>query len=139
MKYSLRNLMIGVFIVTSVLFVYFRGCGQHPVVSVSAKVEGNDVVFHIPHYDVNGLLGFEVADNQGVVLWRIKLPYEKGHAITYGVLPQGGNMAARQEIPPPPTTPSPIRGKTVFVRVEYQYDADFAASIGSIQQQLTIP
>jgi hypothetical protein len=139
MKYSLRSISVVAFIMATAAFFYFRGCGQHPVVSVSAKVEGNRVVFHIPHYDVHGLLGFEVSDSQGVVLWRISLPYEKGHSITYGVLPKGGNMAATQEIPPAPTSPPPIRGKTVVVRVDYQYDADFSPSIGSIRQQLDIP
>jgi hypothetical protein len=72
-------------------------------------------------------------------LWSVSMSYEKGHRIVYGVLPTGGNMAAKQSTPANGAAPPDIRGKTVNVRVSYQYDSGFAACSGSIQRTVVIP
>ena len=115
------------------------GCGQRPRLDVQVAVEGGRVVFDIPRTDVNGLLGFWVKDEAGVVLWRVDLSYEKGRRITYGVLPAGGNAAARQVVPADGAAPPDIRGRRVVVRVTYQYDELTAPSAGNFEKTVQVP
>lgn len=97
------------------------GCG--PRIDVRVAVEKDQVVFHVPHSGVNGLLLFRVQDEAGTPLWQVQLNYEKGERIVYGVLPTGGNAPARQDIPSGTRPPPDIRGKVVKVIVDYQYDS----------------
>src|SRR5262249_42661221 len=110
------------------------GCGQSPKVDVTAATEGERVIFHVPYSGINGILRFRVEDKEGAPLWDVVTSYEKGHRIVYGVLPSGGNMAARQEFPLDNRSPANIRGKTVAVVVEYQYDSGMAACCGTFRQ-----
>jgi hypothetical protein len=112
----------------------FRG----PRINVYPAVENGKVVFEIPHSGINGLLAFKVQEG-GRTVWEITTAYEKGHQITYGVLPAGGNMAARQVVPPPGKLPPDIRGKRVTVSVEYQYDYGFAPCCDSFGTAVDIP
>jgi hypothetical protein len=101
-------------------------------------VEGDKVIFNVPHSGVNGLLGFRVDDEAGQVLWDVRLAYEEGHRFTYGVLPTGGNMPAKQKYPDSDRPPVDIRGKTVIVSIQYQYDSP-APSAGTFKKTVRIP
>jgi hypothetical protein len=108
-----------------------------PWVDVRARVEGQDVVFDIPHIGIEGIQGFRVEDTLGRSLWTVDLCYDKGHRITYGTLPAGGNMPARQ-ILPTSGAPEDIRGRRVRVWVEYLYMVT-APCRGEFQKELDIP
>jgi hypothetical protein len=114
------------------------GCGQNPRVDVSAAIENGQVVFNISHSGINGILGVGVKDGDKT-LWAVSTSYEKGHKITYGLLPTGGNMTAMQTIPEQGEGPPDIRGKTVTVSISYQYDRPFAPCSGSAEKALVIP
>lgn len=116
----------------------FVGCGQLPRIDVSPVVENERIVFDVQHSGINGILGFRVEDDAGELLWDVRTSYEKGRKITYGVLPPGGNRSARQEFPPQGQPPPDIRGKTVTVCVEYQYDSP-APSSGTVRKTIRIP
>jgi hypothetical protein len=116
------------------------GCGQRPRLHVVPSLDaGSRVVFDMPRTDVNGLLEFRVEDEAGKALWHVHMSYEKGHRITYGVLPTGGNMTARQEVPTDGSAPPDIRGRRVQVRVTYQYDEFAAASAGHFEKTVDVP
>jgi hypothetical protein len=112
----------------------FRG----PRINVYPAIENGKVVFEIPYTGINGLLGFKVEEGERTV-WAIKTSYERGHEITYGVLPTGGKMVAHQIVPPSGERLPDIRGKRVTVSVEYQYDSGFAACSDSFSTPLDIP
>jgi hypothetical protein len=114
------------------------GCGQRPRVDVVPAVEDGQIVFNISYSGINGILGFDVMEGEEK-LWSIGMSYEKGHKIVYGLLPTGGNMAAQQSMPANGAAPPDIRGKTVNVRVTYQYDSGISACAGSIERTVVIP
>jgi hypothetical protein len=99
------------------------GCGQRPRLDVTPTLEDGRVVFNVPFSDVNGILRFTVEDELGKLLWDVDTPYYKGHTITFGVPPRRGDRVARQEFPPDGQPPPDIRGKTVRVSIEVQYDS----------------
>lgn len=111
---------------------------QEPRVDVSAVVRGKYVRFNIPYAGINGILGFGVEDNTGKPLWTVRTSYEKGHTIVYGTVPAGGNMPACQLFPPE-GKPADIRGQTVTVWIEYQYDKGFAPCCHTFRKTLVIP
>jgi hypothetical protein len=116
------------------------GCGQRPRLDVIASVDDQGrVVFEVPRRDVNGLLSLQIADESGKVLWEVKLSYEKGPQITYGILPTGGNMTARQIVPADGAAPPDIRGRRVRIHVEYQYDEFMAPSAGHFEKFIDVP
>jgi hypothetical protein len=124
--------------VAVVVLLLISGCGQHPRIDISPTVEGGQVVFHVPFSGVNGLLKFAVKDGE-TMLWDVTMSYDKGHKIVYGVLPTGGNMPAKQVFPPPGQAPRDIRGRTVTVCVEYQYDDGFSACCRSFKKVVEVP
>jgi hypothetical protein len=105
---------------------------------VQVAVEDWRVVFDVPRTDVNGLLGFRVEDETGTVLWQVETSYDQGRRITYGALPTGGNMAARQVVPADGAAPPDIRGRRVRVRVKYQFD-DPAPSAADFEKTVEVP
>src|SRR5436305_5472892 len=111
------------------LALILGGCGQNPRIDITPGFENGRVVFRIATRDMNGLLGFAVMDGTNT-LWEVRTSYDKGTNIVYGLTPTGGNMAATQVFPPRGVVPTPIGGKTVTVRVDYQYDHDCAACDG---------
>ena len=113
------------------------GCGQHPRIEVTPGIESGRVVFRIAGSDINGLLGFTVMDGTNA-LWEVSTSYVMGRKIIYGVLPNG-NMAPRQIFPAPGVAPASIGGKTVTVRVDYQYDRGLAACEGHFEKSMQIP
>lgn len=125
-------------LVSLVIAMSTVGCGQRPRMDVQVAVEDGRVVFDVPRSDENGLLGFRVEDEAGAILWQVKMSYDEGRRITYGVLPTGGNMAARQVVPADGAAPPDIRGRTVRVRVEYQYD-DPAPSAAHFDKVVRVP
>ena len=120
------------------LFLFLGGCGQNPRIDVTPGVENGRVVFRIVARGMNGLLGFTVMEGTDT-LWKVDTSYEKGTKIVYGVLPTGGNMAARQVFPSPGVVPTAIDGKQVTVRVDYQYDGGFTACLGYFAKSVQIP
>ena len=130
-----------VFVTTSLwlaLSLFLSGCGQHPRIDVTPGIESGRVVFSIAARDMNGLLGFAVMDGTNA-LWEVSTSYDKGTKIVYGVLPTTGNMAARQVFPAPGVAPASIGGKTVTVRVDYQYDHGLAACVGHFEKSVQVP
>ena len=116
------------------------GCGQRPRLDVITSVdEKGRVVFEVPRSDVNGLLSLKVADESGKLLWEVDMSYEKGTQITYGILPTGGNMTARQIVPADGAAPPDIRGRRVHIHVEYQYDEFMAPSAGHFEKFIDVP
>lgn len=116
------------------------GCSNIPTVDVLPVVENGQVVFDISHSGiVNGILGLRVEDESGAPLWVVKMSYEKGRTITYGVLPTGGNMTAKQEFPPEDRAPAEICGRTVRVTVEYQYDSKMTPFSSKFSKTVTVP
>jgi hypothetical protein len=120
------------------LFLVLGGCGQNPRLDVTPRIENGRIVFNVLASGMNGLLGFAVIEGTNT-LWEVSTSYEKGSRIVYGVLPTGGNMRAKQVFPPPGVVPPHIGGKTVTVRVEYQYDDGFAACMGHFEKSMQIP
>jgi hypothetical protein len=98
------------------------GCSQRPRLDVTATVENGDVVFHIPHKGINGILELRVADASDKQHWIVETSYDKDCKFIYGMLPTGGNQPAVQVFPPENLPPTNIRGMTVLVEVTYQYD-----------------
>jgi hypothetical protein len=117
------------------------GCGEEPKVDVTPTVQDDRVVFAIQvmEGEIDGLVGFEVQDEDGKTLWDVHLSCEKGNQITYGVLPTNEYMPARQEIPSEGEAPPDIRGKTVTVTVEYMYVYDLARCSSRIVKKVAIP
>jgi hypothetical protein len=122
----------------TLLFLLFGGCGQHPHIDVTSGIENGRVVFDLTTSDINGLLGFVVMEGTNTI-WEISTSYEKGTRIVYGVLPNGGNMAARQVFPSAGGVPASVDGKVVTVRVDYQYDNDGSACMGHFEKSMRIP
>jgi hypothetical protein len=122
----------------TVLPLLIVGCAQNPRITITPSIVNDRVVFNLTTSGINGILGVEVRDANGT-LWEIRTSYEKGNRIVYGELPTGGNMAARQTFPPPGTAPKGIRGKTVTVRIDYQYDQWISACAGDVEKVLVIP
>ncbi len=123
----------------SLLFsVLLTGCGQNPRIDVTPEIQGGRTVFNIAASGINSILGFAVMDGTRV-LWEIDLSSEKATTIVYGVLPTGGRMAAEQKFPSFPAVPPPIDGKFITVRVDYQYDSNFAACMGQFEKTMQIP
>ena len=120
------------------LSVLLPGCGQSPRIDVTPGIQSGRVVFNIAASGMNGLLGFAVMDGTNT-LWEISTSYEKGTKIVYGVLPTGGNMAAKQVFPPSRAIPATILGKLVTVIVDYQYDYASAPSVGHFEKSVQIP
>jgi hypothetical protein len=115
------------------------GCGQRPKLDVSAIIVDDEVVFEINHSGINGILNFQVSDETGV-LWSVSTSYERGHRITYGVLPPRADdlhLEAEQKYPLA-GKPKGIRGKNVAVSITYQYD-DFVACAGHFNKNVQIP
>jgi hypothetical protein len=121
-----------------VLSLVLSGCGQNPRIDVTPGIENGRVVLNITARDVNGLVGFAVMDGTNTV-WEVSTSYDKGTKIIYGALPTGGNMAAKQVFPSRGVVPTAIGGKTVTVRVDYQYDHDFSACEGHFEKSMQIP
>ena len=113
------------------------GCGQNPRINVRPGFEDGRVVFNITAKGINGLLGFAVMEGTNT-LWEITTSYERGTKIVYGELPTGGNMGAKQMVPPLGILPPPIQGMAVTVRVDYQYD-DWYPLQGHFQKSMQIP
>ena len=132
----MKSLACGILCVP--LFLFLSGCGQNPRIDVTPGVENGRVFFHIVASGMNGLLGFTVMDGTNR-LWEVDTSYEKGTKIVYGILPTGGNMAARQIFPPPGVVPTAIDGKQVTVRVDYQYDSKFTPCVGHFAKSVQIP
>lgn len=131
---------IGGLLVTLLIALSACGCGQRPRLDVVPSIDdGGHVVFDIPRTDVNGLLGFRIEDETGKALWHVRMSYDKGSRITYGVLPTGGNMAAQQEVPTDGSPPPEIRGRRVRVKVDYQYDEFAAASVDEFEKTVDVP
>jgi hypothetical protein len=122
----------------SLTLLAFLGCGQRPRLDVVPTLEEGRVVFNVPFSGINGLLQFTVEDESGKRLWDVKTSYYKGHAITYGVLPTGGSTVIRQDFPPNDQPPPDIRGKTVRVSIEYQYD-DPIPSARTFKKTVQVP
>jgi hypothetical protein len=120
------------------LFLLLGGCGQNPRIDISPGIENGRVVFNLATSGMNGLVSFAVMEGTNT-LWEVSTSYEKGTRIVYGVLPTGGNMAAKQVFPPRSVAPAYIAGKRVTVRVGYQYDHDFSACSGSFEKSMQIP
>ena len=97
-------------------------------------IESGRVVFRIAGSDINGLLDFTVMDGTNAI-WEVNPSYVKGRKIIYGVLPTGGGMAPRQIFPAPGVAPASIGGKTVTVRVDYDYDR----GEGHFEKSMQIP
>jgi hypothetical protein len=114
------------------------GCAQLPTIEVAPAIESQQVVFDISHKDINGLLGFRVEDESGKPLWVVHMNYDTGHRIIYGVLPTD-IPTTRQEFPPEGRPPVSIRGKKVKITVEYQYDSNLTACMGSCTKTVQIP
>lgn len=114
------------------------GCAPPPRIDVSASLEGGRVIFNIDHHHINGLLRFQVRDSSGNLLWDLDLSYERSRRIEYGVLPTKGGRPAKQVYPPANTTLLDIRGTTVQILIEYQYDAPWPSS-GTFQKTIAIP
>ena len=132
----MRNLRI---ILGLAVVICVSGCGQRPRIDVSVSIDDGRVAFDIPRRDVNGLLSFRVEDLNGKVLWQINVSYELGQRIIYGVLPTGGNMDAKQVIPSDGKAPPDIRGHSVRVIVEYQYDELMAPSAADFEKTVQVP
>lgn len=115
------------------------GCSQFPRVDVQPRVENQRIVFDVPYSGINGILGFRVEDESGNPLWVIDTAYEKGRKIVYGELPTGGNMEAKQEFPLDNQPPAEIRGKTVTVKVTYQYDRNISACSDTYSKKIQVP
>src|SRR5579862_3856517 len=80
---------------------------------VSSAIEDGRVVFKLKYSRmVNGVLRFRVSNDYDT-FWDLSTSYEKGNQIVYGVLPTGGNMPARQLVPPVGVPLPDIRGRTV--------------------------
>lgn len=120
------------------LALVLSGCGQNPRVDVTPGIENGRVVFNITARDINGLDGFAVMEGTNT-LWEVRTSYDKGTKVVYGVLPAGGNMAAKQVFPPRGVVPKAIGGKTVTVRLGYQYDHGLAACEGDFEKSMQIP
>jgi hypothetical protein len=120
------------------LSLLLSGCGQNPRIDVTPGIENGRVVFSIAARGMNGLLGFAVMDGTNT-LWEVSTSYEQGTRIVYGVLPTGGNMAARQVVPATGVLAAPIGGMVVTVRLDYQYDAGFAPRVGHFEKSMQIP
>ncbi len=120
------------------LSTIFIGCGQIPRLDVKPALQNGRVVFDVPHRGINGILGFRVQDEAGNPLWAVTTSYEAGHRIVYGVVPPGNNMAARQEFPADNQPPADIRGKTVKVLVNYQFDRMVPLG-GTFEKTVKIP
>jgi hypothetical protein len=129
-------LRTAILFLVATLTLTLAGCG--PRVDVQVSVVDGRVVFDVPWSGTNGLLGFRVEDEAGAVLWDVKMSYDQGHQITYGVLPTGGNMTAQQVVPPDGAAPPEIRGRRIRVRVTYQYD-DPAPSAADFEKVLQVP
>jgi hypothetical protein len=114
------------------------GCGQNPRIDVTPGLENGRVMFNIAATGINGLVRFAVMDGTNR-LWEVSTSYEQGTRIIYGVLPTGGNMAARQVVPPSGVVPAPIGGMVVTVRADYQYDDGFAPCVGHFEKSVLIP
>ena len=117
-QFRLRTILI----VTTIIAVAFGWWSEVvlPWVDVHARLEGEDVVFDITHVGIEGIRKIRVNDNVGQRLWALDLQYEKGHRITYGIVPSGGSMPGRQ-IFPAEGRPESIRGRRVTVWIEYFY------------------
>jgi hypothetical protein len=127
------------FIVISIVLLTLLGCGQHPRVDAVPEIRDNRIFFVLSTKDINRLLGFKVQDDSGRLLWDLGFSYEKIQEIEYGVLPiTSGSVAPRQVFPPEDEPPENIRGKTVIVSIEYQYDSIVARS-GTFKKTLKIP
>jgi hypothetical protein len=122
----------------SLIITSLVGCGQKPRLDASAEIRKDRIIFVLSIKDINVLLHFRVKDESGNQIWDVHLSYDMSHEIEYGVLPTNGNMAARQLFPPEDKQPVNIRGKTVIVSIEYQYDA-IAPSAGTFKKTLKIP
>jgi len=72
-------------------------------------------------------------------VWVVVTHYETGHRIVYGELPMNGNRPAEQTVPASGQQLPDIRGKSVTVRIAYQFDSGFAASSGHFEKPLVIP
>ena len=113
-------------------------CVPPPEIDVTVAIEGDRVVFDIDHRHVNGLTRFQVHDQAGALLWDLNLSYERGHRIEYGRLPPGGSTPARQAHPPDSAEPPDIRGTTVQVSVQYQYDRPHPAT-STFSKAIAVP
>src|SRR5438128_1983164 len=82
------------------------GCGQRPLVKVKASASQGQVVFGIDYSGINRLLRFTVLDQNGQMLWEIKIAGENISKITYGVVPRSDGLKCVQVFPADGGTPS---------------------------------
>jgi hypothetical protein len=132
MRKSIKLMSVGAWVL--LLF----GCGQNPRIDVVPEIENGRVVFKVPHSGINGILSFRVMEGDKDV-WIVLPHYETGHRIVYGELPTGGNMPAEQTVPAPGQPLPDIRGKSVTVRITYQFDSRFSACSGQFEKAVVIP
>jgi hypothetical protein len=118
----------------------FSGVSQEPKVDVIPIVEHGHIVFDIPRSHVNNLMRVRVEDEAGKPLWVVDFPGgQRSRKITYGIVPTARNQPARQEVPFGNQLPPPIRGKTVHISVQYQYDTFMAACSSEYTKKIGIP
>jgi hypothetical protein len=105
---------------------------------VTALVDKDEVVFRIDYSHINSLLRFKVQDTNDATLWEVTMDHENIHKVTYGNVLVGVNKPFVQLQPADGSKPPDIRGKSVNVLVEYQFD-NVVASMGRMQCALEIP
>jgi len=114
------------------------GCGQRPKLDVKARLSDDRIVFDIPASGINDVHVFEVDDESRMPIWRVSLHGHEYKCIEFGALPKGGLSEARQTFPPEGNAPANIRGKTVLVRIQYQYDSP-VPSLGTFEKIVQVP
>jgi hypothetical protein len=122
------------------------GCGQRPRVDVSATIEDGRVVFDVPHSGMNEIMSIRVKEQNGELIWHLSLGSQNWHKealkVTYGVVPPRETdleIPPSQIFPSDNTPPRNIRGETLNVLIEYQYDSGLAACAGSFSKTLKVP
>jgi len=122
---------------TTLVSLLLLGCGQRPQITVTTSLLDDQIVFSFSHSQINGIIGFRVKDEADNLLWSVKNPDDQG--ITYGRLPgNGGYAKPTQLFPLDNTSPVSIRGTTVTVFIDYQYD-NLAPSTGTYRKTIAIP
>jgi hypothetical protein len=123
----------------SLLLVFCcAGCGQHPKIDVVPSLLDDRVVFDITAAGIRDVQLLRVDDENRMAIWGLSLHGHGYKRIEYGILPEGGLSEARQTFPLEGKAPANIRGQTVVVKIQYQYDA-IAPSVGSFEKTVHVP